>query len=782
MRCALVLMFALGTSAVNATEILSVDRLVEDPALSGPSPRLLKLSPDGQRVTFLRGKDDNHSVSDLWEYHVPSRQTRLLVDSASLGGGGAEQLSDEEKARRERQRIAGTSGIVEYEWSSDGKQLLFPVSGSLFVYRIGAKPEDSVKQLTRAEEGFATDPRFSPKARYVSFIRDRALMAVKVEDGSEIELSPRANASVSYGMAEFVAQEEMNRFTGYWWAPDESAVAYARVDESPVAIEKRFEIYADRTEVIEQRYPAAGKANAQVSLFVRQLADQADVEVDLGKNRDVYLARVDWMPDASALLVQRQSRDQRTLDVLLAAAADGKSKLILSDSSDSWVNLHNDLRVLADGKSFIWKSERSGYAHLELRAIDGSLIRPLTSGPWVVDNLLAIDGKHRRVYFAGNADDPREKHVYHMSLDTQSPGSPTRTTLYSGWHEAVFSDDARVYIDTFSDENTPPQVRLHDQSGKELAVLEANKLDEKHPYHRYVESHSRPEFGTLPAADGQTLRYRLIKPAGFDPARRYPVLVRVYGGPHVQYVQRRWDERWGLFDQALAQRGFLVFSLDNRGSARRGVAFESPIHRRMGGPEVDDQMVGIHWLTKQPFVDATRIGVFGWSYGGYMSLMLLARHSNAIAAGVSVAPVSDWRLYDTHYTERYMDDPRQHAAAYDASAVFAHLGGLTSPLLLIHGMADDNVLFTHSTQLMARLQQNGTRFDLMTYPGGKHGINNTPAMRKHVYNTIVGWLDEKLENGTRGEQQEKGKGKKENGKAGNPKPDSDEKAARGRSD
>jgi len=743
-RCALVLLLALGSSVVNAAEILSVDRLVEDPALSGPSPRQLKVSPDGQRVSFLRGKDDNQSVSDLWEYHVPSRQTRLLVDSASLGGGAAERLSDEEKARRERQRIAGTSGIVEYQWSADGQQLLFPVSGSLFVYHVGAKPEQAVKQLTRAEDGFATDAKFSPKAGYVSFVRDRALVAVKVADGSEIELSPKASGDVSYGMAEYVAQEEMDRFTGYWWSPDDSAVAYARVDEAPVAIEKRFEIYADRTEVIEQRYPAAGKANAEVRLFVRRLKDAVDTEIDLGDERDIYLARADWMSDAGGLLVQRQSRDQRTLDVLLANAADGKTAVILSETSDTWVNLHNDLRVLADGKSFVWKSERSGYAHLELRAIDGSLIRPLTQGPWVVDNLLAVDGKHRRVYFAANAGDPREKHVYFNSLDTQSPGSPTRTTLYSGWHEAVFSDDARVYVDTFSDENTPPQVRLHDQTGKELALLEGNKLDDTHPYGRYQESHRKAEFGSLPAADGQLLHYRVIKPLGYVEGQRYPVLVRVYGGPHAQYVQRRWDERWGLFDQVLAQRGYVVFSLDNRGSARRGVAFESPIHRHMGGPEVDDQMVGIHWLAKQPFVDAKRIGVFGWSYGGYMSLMLLAKHSDAIAAGVAVAPVSDWRLYDTHYTERYMDDPQQYSAAYDASAVFAHLGGLKSPLYLVHGMADDNVLFTHSTQLMAALQQAGTPFDLMTYPGGKHGINNTPAMRKHVYNAIVAWLDRQL--------------------------------------
>ena len=742
-RSLLLLLLALGALPVIAAETLTIDRLFEDPALSGPSPRMLKLSPDGKRVTFLRGKSEDQTVFDLWEYHVPSKQTRLLVDSASLTGGGAEQLSDAEKARRERMRIAGTSGIVEYQWSADGKQLLFPIAGSLYVYRVDAK-KDPVKTLTQAADGFATDPKFSPKGRYVSFVRDATLYAIEIDSGTETRVSPAGSGTVSYGMAEFVAQEEMGRYSGYWWAPDDSAIAYARVDEAPVAVEKRFEIYADRTEVIEQRYPAAGKANAEVRLFVRPLASEEAVEIDLGDNRDIYLARVNWLPDSQSLLLQRQSRDQRTLDLMRAEAATGASAVIHTEVSKTWVNLHDNLKVLDDGKSFVWSSELSGYQHLELRAIDGSLIRPLSSGPWVVEDLLAVDQKQRRVYFSGNADDPREKHVYFNSLDTTTPGSPTRVTLYNGWHEAVFSSDGKVFVDTYSNENTPPQVRLHEAGGKELAVLEANKVEDGHPYHPYLKSHLAPEFGSLKAEEGQTLYYRMIKPLGFDESKRYPVLIRVYGGPHVQYVQRSWDSRWGLFDQVMAQRGYIVFTLDNRGSARRGVKFESPIFRRMGGPEVADQMVGVRWLAEQPFVDAAHIGYFGWSYGGYMTLMMLAKHSGPIAAGVAVAPVTDWRLYDTHYTERYMDDPRRFKAAYDASSLFPHLAGLKSPLYLIHGMADDNVLFTHSTQLMAELQQRGTQFDLMTYPGGKHGINQSAAVRKHVFNSMADWLDRQL--------------------------------------
>lgn len=727
-------------SRVETTKTLTVDRLVEDPALSGVAPRQLKLSPDGVHVGFLRGKATDQNVFDLWEYHVPSGQTRLLVDSAVLTGGAREVLSDEEKARRERQRIAGSSGIVEYQWSADGKRLMFPIAGALYVHELGAEAGKATRQLTRAEDGFATDPKFSPRGKYVSFVRAGTLHAIALADGAELILSPPAEGLVSYGMAEFVAQEEMDRFTGYWWAEDDSAIAYARVDEAPVAVEKRFEIYADRADVIEQRYPAAGKANADVRLFVRQLDQEQPVEIDLGSERDIYLARVDWLPDHQHLFVQRQSRDQRTLDLLEADAKTGKTHGILTERSETWVNLHKDLRILDDGSAFVWASESQGYKQLELRDRAGKRVRALTQGKFVVDELLAIDDAARKVYYAANADDDREKQVYSVSLDG---GEPQRLSVAPGWHEAVFSTDASVYVDSFSDENTPPQVRLHRHDGGELAVLEANALDADHPYQPYLAAHRKPEFGTLEAADGQRLHYRLIKPRGFEAGKHYPVVVRVYGGPHVQYVQRRWDERWGLFDQVLAQRGFIVFSLDNRGSARRGVAFESPIHRKMGGPEVDDQMVGVRWLASQDFVDPKRIGTFGWSYGGYMTAMLLAKHSNEIAAGVAVAPVSDWGLYDTHYTERYMDHPARHADAYKDSAVFAHLPGLTSKLFLVHGMADDNVLFTHSTRLMAELQEQGTPFELMTYPGGKHGLAGTPT-RRHVFKAIVGWFERVL--------------------------------------
>jgi dipeptidyl-peptidase 4 len=258
-----------------------------------------------------------------------------------------------------------------------------------------------------------------------------------------------------------------------------------------------------------------------------------------------------------------------------------------------------------------------------------------------------------------------------------------------------------------------------------------------HPLAPYLPGFARPEYGYLPAPDGTRLRYRILKPRGFDPARRWPVYVRTYGGPHVQVVNQSWDARWGLFDQYMAQRGFVVFSADNRGSARRGKRFEEAVYGKMGQVDVADQAAAVRWLKQQPWVDGGRIGVFGWSYGGYMTLMLLAQHPDEFACGVAVAPVSDWSLYDTHYTERYMDLPARNPEGYRAGDVLTHLDGLKSPLLLIHGMADDNVLFVQSTRVMSALQERGVDFALMTYPGGKHGINATPAQRRHVFGQIA---------------------------------------------
>jgi len=720
-------------------EKLTIERIFGDPALSGPTPRGVKISPDGRRVGFLRGRSDDQFQLDLWIYDLDSRESRLLVDSRVLVP--EEHLSDAEKARRERARTASWHGIVDYYWAPDSRKLLFPLGGALYLYDPDAESGISMRKILEGAD--VLDPQISPQGRYVSFVRDQNLFAIEMNNGIERQLTTDGGGTLHNAEAEFVAQEEMGQYSGYWWAPDESAIAFKQFDESRVPVVRRMEMYADRTEVIEQRYPSAGDSNVVVRLGLVQATGGTVRWIDLGPDTDIYLVCVKWLPDGKTFTYQRQSRDQKRLDLVAVDAVNLTQKTLLTETSPTWVELDNDLHFLKRQPAFIWASERSGFKHLYLYGLDGTLIRALSRGEWNIDNLLAVDEKTELVYFSANKEAITDRQVYTIPLNGETTDTPTRISVGDGWHAAAFAKDAvniSLYVDNYSDPLTPPQTAICGPDGRRLAWLEENRLDEHHPYWPFRENHVNPEFGTLQAEDGQALAYRLCKPPDFNPANRYPVFVEVYGGPGAQVVTRNWG---GLFDQYMAQQGYIVFSLDNRGSGRRGRRFADPIAGRLGDIEVRDQLAGIRWLKQQPFVDPQRIGVFGWSYGGYMTVMMLAKASGELAAGVAVAPVTDWRLYDTHYTEHYLGSPSANSAGYDSSAVFGSLSRITSPLLLIHGMADDNVLFVNSTRLMAALQNQGTQFRLMTYPGGKHGLS-TPEMQKHVHHLIANFFDEML--------------------------------------
>lgn len=723
------ILLMLATSTAAHAEKLTLEAITGSAPLSGPTLMKPKVAPDGSRVTFLRGKDADRNQLDLWEYDIASGQTRVLVDSKVVMPG-EETLSDEEKARRERQRIAALSGIVDYQWAPDARRLLFPLGGELYLYDLDRSGREAVRQLTHGE-GFATDAKLSPKGGFVSFVRGRNLWVIELASGRQLQLTDDGSATIGNGVAEFVADEEMDRHTGYWWAPDDSAIAFARIDESPVPVQKRYEMYADRVEVIEQRYPAAGDANVLVKLGVIAPREGATPAwIDLGKETDIYLARVDWRGPLR-LTFQRQSRDQKRLELVETSLATGAQRVLATETSRTWVPLHNSLRFLDDGR-FVWSSERSGFQHLYLASGDGRKLVPLTSGNWPVDELLAVDEAAGKVYFRAGIDTPLESQI--LAVDLSGKGGIQRLSTQPGMHSASFARNASVYVDSWSNATTPPQIELYRASGEKIATLVDNDLaDPKHPYARYRDAQRPVEFGTLTAADGRTeLHYSLTRPAGFDPARKYPVVVYVYGGPASQTVSNAWPGRGDhLFNQYLAQQGYVVFSLDNRGTPRRGRDFGGALYGVQGTVEVADQLKGVEWLKAQPWVDPARIGVHGWSNGGYMTLMLLAKASDHYACGVAGAPVTDWGLYDTHYTERYMGLPAGNEAGYREARIDTHLDGLRSRLLLIHGMADDNVLFSNSTALMSGLQKRGQPFELMTYPGAKHGLSGANALHRY---------------------------------------------------
>ncbi|EQB14505.1 peptidase S9 [Sphingobium quisquiliarum P25] len=717
-------LLALSQMPAQAGEALTLERVFASPDLSGPQPRALKISPDGSLVTLLKPRPDEKERLDLWAIDSATGAERMLVDSKKTGSGA--ELSEAEKMQRERDRsVAGSTGIVSYDWAPDGKSILVPVDGDLYL----AKLDGQVTRLTQTPDG-ELNGVVSPKGGFVSFVRGGNLF-VQPMDGQERQLTDGASDTVSWGVAEFVAQEEMDRRTGYWWSPDDRMIAVARVDESPVGIVTRTAIGGEGTRVYQQRYPAAGSPNALVDLYVMKPDGSGKVKVDLGPNADIYLARVDWSKDGRTLYVQRQSRDQKTLDLLAVDPATGRGRIVLTEKAKSWINLSNNFHSLGDG-SFLWWSEKSGHGHLY--HVDGSRWTALTSGDWEVRDLIGVDEANGNVYFTGNKETPLEQQLYAVPLRGKGP---VRQLTSSGWwNDAVMDGAATRLVVSRSNVDQPKQVYLADREGKRVRWLSENAIAGNHPYAPYLAIHARTRFGTLKAADGATLYTRIMTPP-LEPGKRYPVFMLHYGGPGAgRVVTNQWSSP---IYQYLVDRGWIVFAVDNRGTPDRGKAFEDQLYRAMGTVEVDDQLKGVEWLKTQPYVDPRRIATYGWSYGGYLSLKLLEKAPGVFSAAIAGAPVTRWELYDTHYTERYLGMPQDKPSAYPASGALEDAAKISDPLLIIHGMSDDNVVFDNATALIARMQAAAVPFEMMVYPGQTHRVGG-PGVSVHLWRTIEDFL------------------------------------------
>lgn len=704
---------------------LTFQRVFGSPSLNGPAPRGVQLSPDGRWLTLLRNREDDRERYDLWGYDRQNGAWRMLVDSTAIGP--VRDLSEAEKMQRERLRIGSLKGIVTYEWAADGQSLLVPIDGDLFLARLDGR----VSRLTNTEEG-ELNPALSPSGNYVSFVRDRRLWVGRL--GAEPgPVTPQEGELVTWGEAEFVAQEEMDRHTGYWWAPGDRRIAIARVDEAPVGVVTRAAIGAEGTRTYSQRYPAAGTPNADVQLFISDPDGQNRVQVDLGTDSDFYLARVDWAPDGSALYVQRQDRAQTRIDMLKVDPATGKGSVLFTEHARDghWINLSHDYRFLKDG-SLIWWSERDGFGHL-WRFADGGWTQ-LTHGGWMVTSLAGVDQDQGRIYFTGTKDDVLAQQVYALNL--AKPEQIERLSDTDYVNSARMDRSGKALVVTRHGDLQPPQSYLADGQGARIEWIMENAVDAAHPYAPHVASHRAPTFGMIAAEDGTPLHWMMITPE-LEPGKTYPVFFGHYGGPGNQYVTRGWQ---GAQLQAIVDRGYIYFEIDNRGSANRGVEFERAIYRAMGGVEVADQRSGAEYLKTLPYVDAGKIATYGWSYGGYLTLKMLEADPGLYAAGIVGAPVAKWELYDTHYTERFMGTPQGDAAAYARSDAIADAVKITDPMLLIHGMADDNVVFENATAIAATMQHAAVPFEMMLYPGQTHSVGG-PLISVHLWDSIFRFLE-----------------------------------------
>jgi dipeptidyl-peptidase-4 len=669
---------------------LSIDDLARFPRPGMAVPGKIAFSPDARLVTFLWSPGGDLR-RELWSLDVASGERRLLLGAAHVNGGATdENVSREEALRRERERLRET-GITHYEWAESANVLLAPVRGEVFVR---SSPTGTVRSVARG----AVDPHLSKDGSLVAFVRAGELHVVPSEGGRELRLTHDAQPGVTNGLAEFVAQEEMHRGRGFWISPDARFVAFEQVDERDVAL---FRIphwaNADPHDTEEHRYPFAGAKNVRWRLGIVPVSGGDVRWLDTGDFE--YLARVRWTPDGR-LLVQLQSRDQKRLVLRSYDPETLRAKKLIEEESRSWVNLHDDLRALETGQ-LLWSSERTGFKHLYLYR-EERLERPLTSGEWAVDSVLAATDTH--VFFTAGKEGPLERHVYRVPL---AGGDAERLTHLPGMHDAAFARDGSAWVDIHESRAKPPQVALGS------TVIHA----------RAAADLPAPELFSFKSRDGATLQAALYRPeqgAGFLLSRPAPLIVSVYGGPHVQMVQDSWALTVDLRAQYLASRGFAVLKVDNRGSARRGLAFESAIHRRMGAVEVNDQVDGVRDVVGRGLADPGRVGVYGWSYGGYMTLLCLALAPEVFKVGVSGAPVTEWEGYDTHYTERYMETPQANPGGYRESSVLTHAAAIVGKVMIVHGMIDENVHFRHTARLVDALVKANRPHDLLAFPDERH--------------------------------------------------------------
>lgn len=699
---------------------LTLEETIKFPLPGMNAPGMLRFSPDGRAITYLYSPDSS-LTRQLYAYDLETGTARLLITPPD-GGATDDNIPLAEALRRERLRQR-EFGVTSYAWAGDGRTLLIPLRGSLYVKDM---PDGELRLLVEGSKSPILDPQFSPDGQWAAYARDGEIYIAPVSGGEPRQITFGARETgKTHGLAEYIAQEELARRRGYWWSPDGRFIAFTEVDERHIPvypIVHQGKEGSGRPFVEEHRYPFAGEANAIVRLAVISIDGGEPVWLDLGDNTDVYLARVNWLPDGR-LAAQILNRAQDQLDLLRFDPQTGEKTLLLRETSEVWINLHKMFRPLKDGR-FLWASERSGFMHLYLHDEAGKLVRPLTQGDWLVEEIVSVDEKAGIVYFTATHPDPRERHLYAVSLDG---GEIRPLTPEPGLHAIVANRQKTQFLDVWHNLNRPPTVTLRSLAD---GAVRQTIFAENDP--RVAELNlPPPELVSLANRDGVTLYGAVYRPPASFGDGPHPAIVSVYGGPHAQRVTNSWALTVDMRAQYLAQQGFLVFKLDNRGSARRGLAFEAAIKHQMGAVEVQDQVDGVRWLAAQGWIDPERVGIYGWSYGGYMALLCLMQAGDVFSAAVAGAPVTFWEGYDTGYTERYMGRPQANPAGYERSSVMAHVDKMAGKLLLVHGLIDENVHFRHTARLVNALIAANKEYELLLFPDARH-MPRKPADRLYL--------------------------------------------------
>ena len=690
-------------------------------------PRSIEVVPDGSAVLFLRSGSESF-VHNLYEFDTATGKERLLLTADQILQGAEEELSVEEKARRERMRMSAR-GIASYRLSKDGSRILVPLSGRLFVIH---RSDKSVIELS-SDNGYPIDPQFSPDGEQIACVRDKEIYVIDLATKTERRLTSGSSEHVSNGLSEFVAQEEMGRLRGYWWSPDSDAIAYQQTDTSGLETMYIMDAMHPDRAPNEWPYPRPGHANAKVRLGVLPISGGETTWVLWDTEAYPYLATVKWTENAPlTILVQNREQTEEVLHAVEPAT--GHLQPLHRFRDAAWLNLHQSMpHWLRDGSAFLWTTEREGSWTLELRDRYGKLMAPLTTPGFNLKGFVSFDDVARVAYVSGG-DDPTQTHMYCVPIDGARQ-TPLRLTTEHGLHDFEFSKNHRVYVHTANTADGKRSQIVRRADGSEIGALKS--VAEEPPFVPNVEF---TMVGRSPSFHAV-----LVRPRSFDAKRRYPVIVSVYGGPHAQTVSASLSRY--LPEQWIADHGFIVVSIDGRGTPARGRDWERLIKGDLIKVPLADQVAALQALgRKYRELDLNRVGVYGWSFGGYFSAMAVMQRPDVYHVGVAGAPVADWLDYDTHYTERYMGLPGTNAAGYEAASVLTYCKDLKRPLMIIHGTADDNVYFMHSLKMSNALFRAGKDHDFLALSDFTHMVAD-PLVTQRLYTRIVNYFQKHLLDG-----------------------------------
>jgi dipeptidyl-peptidase 4 len=689
-------------------------------------PTSIRVTPDGSAVLFLRALPRKPEMR-LFSFDVKTAQARELITPEQVLGGAAEELSPEEAARRERMRVT-SRGFTSYDLSHDGKLLMVTISGRAFVLPVSGGPARQVAGPgAKGEPVF--DPRLSPDGKKVGFVRGGELWIASIDDGSERQITRGATAFVTHALAEFVAQEELRRYTGFWWSADSKKVVWEEADST--GVEKLWigDPAHPEKPIDPTPYPRPGRANAVTRFGITSTDGGTTTWIDIDTKKWEYVARVDWQPQAP-LTMELLTRDQKDLALVAVDDGNGKTRELLREHDDAWVEAAHDYQWIANGTAFLWSSESGGEWQLQLRKADGGLVRALTGADFGYEGLVHVN-EETGIAVVERSPDPRDLQLYEASL---RGGAPRPITRGPDRHTGAFSRDSDVWVRKTMSAKGDERNEVVRGAGPVVGELPA--INEPYPFLPNVQVRKvgpAPGFFTS-----------VVKPRQLDRSRKYPVWVQVYGGPAAPFVLP-FSSRY-LVDQWIADHGYAVVRIDNRGTTGRGHAWERAILGRFADVPLDDQVTALRALAKlDSSLDLTRIGIFGHSFGGFMSALAVERRPDVFHAAVASAPVVDWMNYDTAYTERYLGIPPPAGGAddYARNGLVSYAPELTRPLLIIHGTADDNVHFSESLLLADTLFRAGKRFEFLPLAGITHIIAE-PGLQIRDWQRVFAFFEENL--------------------------------------